>query len=159
MHRRKLFSMRLLVLGSCAMFLCLPGYGQKELKADLLSLPQTTNTQVVPHLMALAEKTHEPGRPEVQIFAGDLVLFLGHAKLHDAEASQLVAEIDAVFKSAGTSTVGFLDHIVNFKTVLNTIGLPPGDAAKLGRELETIGRHVRGPDDNPVQFLPMKVRR
>jgi hypothetical protein len=55
--------------------------------------------------------------------------------------------------------VGFLDHIVNFKTVLNTIGLPPGDAAKLGRELETIGRHVRGPDDTPVQFLPMKVRR
>ena len=141
------------------MFLCLPGYGQKELKADLLSLPHTTNTEVVSHMMALAEKTHEPARPEVHIFATDLVQFLGHANLHDAEASQLVAEIDAVFKSAGTSTVGFLDHLANFRTVLNSTGVSSGDAAKLGRELETIGRHVRGPDDTPVQFLPMKARR
>ena len=39
------------------------------------------------------------------------------------------------------------------------IGVPAGDAGKLGRELGAIGKQVRGPDDSPVQFLPLKTSR
>jgi hypothetical protein len=146
--------MRLLVLASCALLLSLPGYGQKDLKADLLTLSKATNSQVVGHLMALAEKTHEPSRPAVDVFARDLIQFLGHANLRDAEASQLANEVDAVFKSAGTSTAGYLDHIGNFRAVLLTMGVSP---VKLCTELETIGKQVRGPEDAPVR--PVRVMR
>jgi hypothetical protein len=69
----------------------------------------------------------------------------------------LVDEIDAVFKSAGTSTSGFLDHIANFETCLTTIGADKGSAHKLAMWLETIGKQVRGPDDTPVK-VPRRFR-
>jgi hypothetical protein len=150
--------MRLLVLGSCALFLGLPGYAQNDLKSDLLSVPHASTTQVAAHLKALSEKTHEPSNFAVDVFARDLAHALGLKSLSDAEVTPLVTEIKAVFKSAGTSTVGFLDHVANFKAALHTIGVAPVDIAKLGGELETIGKQVRGPEDTPVELAPARRR-
>jgi len=143
--------MRLLVLGSCALFLCLPAWCQKDLQDDLLSLahiaPAAAQKQIALHLTALSEKTHEPSRPSVETFARDLVSALRLRKIEYAQARQLASDIDAVLKSAGTSTLGFLDRVRDFESVLHSIG---ASAGTLGAELEVIGRQVRGPDDTPV---------
>jgi hypothetical protein len=140
--------MRLLVLGSCALFLTLPGYGQNDLKIDLLT--HAPEAQVVHHLLSLSEKTHEPSGLTVTFFANDLTKAMAQRQLRNADVTPLVNEIDAIFKSAGTSTVGFLDHIAAFKTAMISLGVSAGDAAKASRELEAIGRQVRGPEDTPV---------
>ena len=141
--------MRLLVPGSCALFLCLPAVAQADLKADLLS--HAAQAQVTNRMMALTEKTHEPSRFDVDAFARHLLQGLGKRTLREADASKLASEIDAVFKSAGTSTVGFLDHISDFRTTLGAIGVPANDVNNLGNELRAIGRQVRGPEDAPVR--------
>lgn len=150
--------MRLLVPATCALFLGLPGYAQNDLKSDLLSVPHASTTQVAAHLKALSEKTHEPSNFAIDVFSRDLAHVLGLKNLSDAEVTSLVTEINAVFKSAGTSTVGFLDHVAKFKTALGTLGVLPVDIAKLGGELETIGKQVRGPEDTPVDRGPARRR-
>ena len=109
-------------------------------------------------LKALSEKTHEPSNFAIDVFSRDLAHVLGLKNLSDAEVTSLVTEINAVFKSAGTSTVGFLDHVAKFKTALGTLGVLPADIAKLGGELETIGKQVRGPEDTPVDRGPARRR-
>lgn len=162
--------MRLLLLCSCALSLCLPANGQKELlKADLLSLSSTSESQVSAHIMLLAEKTHEPSRPDVVQFARDLIVWsrsatvrpsspasslylgAGRAGLPERQANALVAEIDSVLKSAGTSTVGFRDHVTRFETIMLAVGSPKPTAHKLAAQLEAIGKQVRGPEDFPVR--------
>jgi len=151
--------MRLLLLCSCALSLCLPANGQKELlKADLLSLSWTSEGQVAAHIMLLAEKTHEPSGSAVERFARDLIWSqlakVGasrRAPLLERQADALVAEIDSVLKSAGTSTVGFRDHVARFETIMRTVGSPQPAAHQLATQLEAIGRQVRGPEDTPVR--------
>lgn len=149
--------MRLLVLLMCVLFLCLPGFGQAELKADLMS--HAPYMQVATRLTALSEKTHEPDRVAVSTFARDLSIALSHAQMREPLVSELVREIDAVFKSAGTSTAGFYEHVTRFKTALESMGLPKGSADRLGADLEKIGREVRGPEDTPLKFEPARFRR
>ena len=138
--------MKLLVLVPCALFLSLPAFCQKDLRADLTSLARTPQAvaerQVALHLMALSERTHEPSRPTLETFARDLVRTLRSRPVTDIQAAQLVSLIDSVFKSAGTSTVGFLEHVRNFHAATGS--------GKLAAELETIGKQVRGPEDTPV---------
>jgi hypothetical protein len=148
--------MRLLLVGSCALFLGVTGFAQDDLKSDLLS--HAPMTQVAPHLMALSEKTHEPSRLEVDVFARDLVAALSKKSLRSVDARELAGEIDAVFKSAGTSTVGFLEHIGNFKVTLAGVGVPRPEVDRLAQELEKIGREVRGPEDTPVKREPAQRR-
>jgi hypothetical protein len=152
--------MKLLVLCSCALFLCLPANGQKALlKADLLSLSRASESQVSAHIMLLSEKTHEPTGSAVEQFARDLIVASrlatvrssGPASLPELQADALAAEIDSVLKSAGTSTVGFHDHVARFETIMLTIGSPQQAAHKLATELEAIGKQVRGPEDTPVR--------
>ncbi len=106
--------------------------------------------------MLLVEKTHEPSRPAVGIFARDLARALGSRPIQETEARRLVLEIDRVFKSAGTSTAGFLEHVANFENALVATGTERSAAHKLAAQLESIGRQVRGPEDTPVQ--PMRAR-
>lgn len=138
--------MKLLVLVPCALFLGLPAWCQKDLQADLTSLTRTPQTvaerQVALHLKALSERTHEPSRPTLETFARDLVGTLRSHPVTDAQAAQLVALIDSVFKSAGTSTVGFHEHVQKFEEAAGS--------GKLAAELEAIGKEVRGPEDTPV---------
>lgn len=138
--------MKLLVLLPCALFLSLPAWCQKDLRADLTSLARTPQAvaerQVALHLMALSERTHEPSRPAVETFARDLVRTLRSRPVTGAQAAQFVSQIDAVFKSAGTSTVGFHEHVQSFQAMAGS--------GKLAAELETIGKEVRGPEDTPV---------
>jgi hypothetical protein len=63
----------------------------------------------------------------------------------------VVAEIDSVFKSAGTSTLGFRNHIGRFEKIMITVGTSRSTAHQLAAELEIIGRQVRGPEDTPVR--------
>jgi hypothetical protein len=146
--------MRLLVLVSCALFLCLPARGQKELKADLMPAQRNADS-VATHMMLLAEETHEPSRDAVGIFARELVRTLAMRPLPESTVDQMVAEINAVFKSAGTSTAGFLDHVSAFQNAL-TPTFQKAAAAKLGAELKTIGKQVRGPEDTPVHRFRAK---
>lgn len=149
--------MRPLVLFSCVLFLCLPGFGQAELKADLMS--HAADAQVATHLMALSEKTHEPSQTAVSVFARDFDGLLRLRQVREPFASRLVAEIDAVLKSAGTSTAGFYDHVARFETILEEMGVSRLNADRVGAELEKIGRQVRGPEDTPVKFEPARFRR
>ena len=149
--------MRSLLLCSCALFLCMPANCQKELlKADMLSLPSVSESQLAGHIMALAEKTHEPLRSDVERFAKDLISSRGvtirslnPASLPESQADAMVAEIDSVLKSAGTSTIGFFDHVAHFEAIMVTVGTPPSTAHKLAAQLEAIGKQVRGPEDTP----------
>jgi hypothetical protein len=160
--------MRVLLLCSCALSLCLPANGQKELlKADLLSLSSTSESQVSAHIMLLAEKTHEPLPSAVEQFARALIVSLrlatvpssglalvrplSPASLPERQANALVAEIDSVLKSAGTSTVGFRDHVARFETIMLAVGSSQLAAHKLAAQLEAIGKQVRGPEDAPVR--------
>jgi hypothetical protein len=144
--------MKLLVFGSCVLFLGLPARAQTDLKSDLLS--HASSGQVSTHLTGLEEKTHEPSMLAVDLFAAELTTVLKGRTLRDADAATLVREIDAIFKSAGTSTIGFLEHVANFKAALTSIGVPRLSADDLGQRLEKIGRQVRGPDDTPVDLGP-----
>jgi hypothetical protein len=128
------------------------------LRADLLSLSSNSESQVVTHLMLMAEKTHEPLRPAVGQFARDLIRSrlapvrgLNPEPFPERQVDAVVAEIDNVFKSAGTSTVGFHDHVGQFEKIMITIGTPQSTAHQLAGELEIIGRQVRGPEDTPVR--------
>jgi hypothetical protein len=149
--------MRLLVLFSCALFLCAPAFCQKELKADLLS-PQRSAEAITTHLMLLVEKTHEPASDRVSTFARDLVSTLGKRPLADPSLSQLVTDIASVIRSAGTSTLGFHDHVADFALVLKTLGVQPAAVRNLAGQLEAIGRQVRGPEDTPVRPAPARMR-
>ena len=80
-----------------------------------------------------------------------LVRSLGPASLQEPQADAIVAEIDAVLKSAGTSTIGFHDHVGQFEKIMLAVGTPQSTSHKLAGELEIIGRQVRGPEDTPVQ--------
>jgi len=148
--------MRLPVLVACALFLSLPVFGQRDLKADLLS--HAGNTQVVADLITLSEKTHEPSVSAIITFVGDLNKILGHRSLSDADAAPLVREIDAILKSAGTSTVGFHEHIAGFRAALMSAGASALDADKAAGDLEKIGRQVRGPEDTPIEPGPLRRR-
>ena len=139
---------RLLVQFSCVLFLCLPACAQAGLKADLIS--HADSTKIAADLKALSEKTHEPTGLAVAVFAQDLAGVMRQPKVVDSHVPRLAAEIDAVFKSAGTSTAGFFDHIQNFKTILIEMGVPKSQADKPSRDLEIIGRQVRGPEDTPA---------
>lgn len=143
---RRLVAMKLLVLLPCALFLSLPAWCQKDLQADLTSLVHTPQAvaerQVALHLRALSERTHEPSRPAVETFARDLVRTLRSRTVTAAQAAQLAALIDSVFKSAGTSTLGFHEHVQSFQAATGS--------SMLSAELETIGKQVRGPEDTPV---------
>ncbi|SPF38012.1 exported hypothetical protein [Candidatus Sulfopaludibacter sp. SbA4] len=151
--------MRVLLLCSCLLSLCMPANCQKGLlKADLLSLSRTSEGQVAAHIMVLAEKTHEPARSAVEQFARDLiwsrlatVRSSSPAALQEPQADSMVAEIDSVLKSAGTSTLGFHDHVGQFEKIMLTVGTPQSTAHKLAAELEIIGRQVRGPEDTPIR--------
>jgi hypothetical protein len=140
--------------------LCLSTYGQTGLlKADLLSISSASESQVSAHIMLLAEKTHEPSRPAVEQFARDLITWSrlstvrssSPASLPERQADALVAEIDSVLKSAGTSTVGFRDHVARFETIMLAAGSPQPAAHKLAAQLEAVGKQVRGPEDTPVR--------
>lgn len=138
--------MKLPVLLPCALFLSLPAWCQKELQADLASLAHTPQAvaerQVALHLMALSEPTHEPSRPTLETFARDLARTLRSRPVSGAQAAQLVSLIDSVFKSAGTSTIGFYEHVRKFQE--------EAGSSKLAAELAAIGKQVRGPEDTPV---------
>jgi hypothetical protein len=151
--------MRLLLLCSCVLSLCMPAECQNGLlKADLLSLSRASESQVTVHIMLLSEKTHEPARSAVEQFARDLissrlatVRSSGPAPLQAPQADAIVAEIDSVLKSAGTSTLGFHDHLGQFEKVMLAVGTPLSTAHKLAGQLEIIGRQVRGPEDTPAR--------
>jgi hypothetical protein len=128
------------------------------LKADLLSLTASSENQIAAHMMLMAEKTHEPSRAVVEQFARDLVrsrLSPFHpanpVPIPETRVDALVAEIDSIFKSAGTSTVGFHEHVEKFERVMINIGTTQSTAHKLAATLETIGRQVRGPEDTPAR--------
>ena len=146
--------MKPLLTGLCAFFVCLPGSGQQSLQADLKS--HASAPQITDHMMALSEKTHEPARHMVAALARDLAAALGHSTLDDAAAAGLAAHIAAVFRSAGTSTAGFLEHIQGFKTALTTAGVPAAAANRAGDDLLAIGKQVRGPEDTPVDIKPLR---
>jgi len=151
----------------------LPANAQKALlKADLLALSSASESQVSAHIMLMSEKTHEPSRLAVEQFARDLILSFrlatvrssSPASLPEPQADALAAEIDSVLKSAGTSTVGFYDHVARFETIMRTVlgptgsgrtsrlfGSPQLTARSLASQLEAIGKQVRGPDDAPVR--------
>lgn len=165
-QERKLAGMRSVVLCLYALFLCMPANCQTELlKADLLSPSRSSGSQAADHIMLLAEKTHEPQRSEVEWFASDLIASLATIRslspaiLPKSQADAIVAEIDSVLKSAGTSTVGFRDHIVHFETIMFTAGTPRWTARRLASQLELIGRQVRGPEDTPVRPRAIPQRR
>ena len=63
----------------------------------------------------------------------------------------MVAEIENIFKSAGTSTVGFHDHVEKFERIMINIGTTQSTVHKLAATLETIGKQVRGPEDTPAR--------
>lgn len=149
--------MRLLVLGSCALFLCLPGYCQKELKADLVSAQRNADS-LTAHLLQLTEETHEPARGALGMFARDLVHALGSRTVDPAAASRAAAEIAGVMKSAGTSTADFLDRVANFEAALVAMGADRMSARRLAQQLEIIGKQVRGPEDTPVHPAPFRFR-
>jgi hypothetical protein len=136
-----------------------PAICQKELlKADLLSASGVSESQVSEHIMLLAEATHEPPRLAVERFATDLIWSLlaagrslSSATLPKWQVDAMVAEIDSVLKSAGTSTVGFHDHVARFEAIMLRVGAPPSPAHKLAAQLEAIGKQVRGPEDSPVR--------
>jgi len=152
-----MWDMRLLVQFSCVLFLCLPAFAQAELKADLFA--RAASTKIVADLRVLSEKTHEPTDLALAFFAQDLAGLMRQPKVVDSHVPRLVGEIDAVFKSAGTSTAGFFDHIQNFKTILIEMGVPRGLVDKPARDLETIGRQVRGPEDTPARPVSTPRRR
>ncbi|HEV2448384.1 MAG TPA: hypothetical protein VGS58_20770 [Candidatus Sulfopaludibacter sp.] len=147
--------MKMLAPAACALFLCLSAAGQQQLKTDLLSLSHTSQSaaerDVALHLRALSEKTHEPSREAVEAFARDLVRALRPQPLRDPQAAQLVAEIDSVFKSAGTSTAGYFGHIESFQAALGVVVTDKGAVRRLGEQLAAIGKQVRGPEDTPVR--------
>ena len=150
--------MRLLVPVACALFLCGPAAGQQQLKTDLLSLSRSSQSaaerDVALHLAALAERTHEPSRAAVEAFARNLVRALRGQSVQEFQAAQLTAEIDSVFKSAGTSTVGFLAHVEDFQTCLAGFVQDKAAVRNLGGQLAAIGKQVRGPEDTPVDLGP-----
>ena len=148
--------MRLPVLGLCVLFLSLCVRAQPELKADLVA--HAPIGQIKGHLKALSEQTHEPSNLTLDFFASGLSRALSGRSLTGAKAAALVTEIDAVFKSAGTSTVGFLDHVAKFKADLVSLGVPAMDAERTAKELEKLGREVRGPEDTPVDLGPPRRR-
>ena len=92
----------------------------------------------------------------IDMFANGLVRALSGHSLREADAATLVKDVDAVFKSAGTSTIRFLDHVASFKAALGSIGVPGMEATTLSNQLEKLGRQVRGPDDTPVDLAPAR---
>jgi len=160
--------MRLLVLCSCALVLSLPGNCQKELKADLLSVPHVAmgksfvatslDRRIAADMMSLTERTHEPSAATVDQLAKGLAKWLQVAKARDSQVEEMVAHIDAVFKSAGTSTSGFLDRVARFEAVLGETGVPPARARELAGLLKEVGKQVRGPEDTPVDVPQRRIR-
>jgi hypothetical protein len=106
-------------------------------------------------MMLMAEATHEPSRLSVMQFAHHLIGSRPPSApgLRERQADALAAEINAVFKSAGTSTAGFLGHIAAFENVMVAMGTQKPAARKFAQELQAIGRQVRGPEDTPIRPL------
>lgn len=144
--------MRVLAVGVGLSFASVLAYGQRELKADLMS--HASVPQVASHLRQLAEKTHEPSETAVNSLAKDLRQALANRGVHDPDVSRLVMEIEAIFKSAGTSTSGFLQHLEDFQRGLISMGVQPAVAERTSKSLEAIGRQVRGPEDTPL--IPLR---
>jgi hypothetical protein len=54
-------------------------------------------------------------------------------------------------QSAGTSTVGFLNVVGDFKSQLARSGVPDVQAGLVSEGLERVGKEVRGPEGAPVR--------
>ncbi len=130
---------------------------KEDLKHDLVSLRDAQAIQpgfldrVNSHLMAMAEKTHEPSYRTRRPFVTDLVRALNGRLRNTESAALLVDYIHDVLWCASRGTMTCLEAVRNFEHELVKTGVPRAEAGLVSAGLNHIGEDVRGPQDAPIK--------